>query len=246
MKKGFGSAITALCAVVALQGCAELVLNKPIDELYRDGEVSFQKGKYEDAVVQWRRVKESFPPPELSARVEINIADAYFLNKDYIEAAAEYENFRKLHLNHELMGYALYGQGLSNFKQIKGIDTDQTPVKNARSIFESYTRLYPGGASLPDVENRIRDCRDKQLQYELYVGSFYLRTGSYPAAIARFEEALKVFGDLPRSDETLFNLGCSYVKNGQKDKGQEAYERLLKEHASSSLVPEAKKAMATL
>lgn len=246
MKMGFRAVFTALCTLTLLQGCAELKLNKSTDELYRDGEVSFQKGKYEDAVIQWRRVKESFPPPELSARVEINIADAYFLNKDYIEAAAEYENFRKLHPNHELMGYALYGQGLSNFKQIKGIDTDQTPVKNALSLFESYTKLYPGGANLPDVQARIVDCRDKQLQYELYVGKFYLRTGFYPAAIARFEEALKGFGDLPRSDETLFYLGSAYVENGQKPKGQEVYTRLLKEHATSSFVPEAKKAMAAL
>lgn len=72
MKMGFRAVFTALCTLTLLQGCAELKLNKSTDELYRDGEVSFQKGKYEDAVIQWRRVKESFPSPELSARVEIN------------------------------------------------------------------------------------------------------------------------------------------------------------------------------
>lgn len=246
MKMGFRAACAAVCTMLVLQGCAEVRLNKPPEELLKDGEISFQKGKYADAVAQWRRVKESFPPPELSAKVEINIADAYFLNKEYIEAAAEYENFRKLHPNHELAGYALYGQGLSNFTQVKGIDTDQTPIKNALSLFEAYTRLYPNGASILEVQEKIRTCRDKQLQYELYVGTFYLRTGHYPAAIARLEEALKGFGDLPRSDETLFYLGNAYVESGQKPKGQEVYARLLKEYASSAYAPEAKKAMAAL
>jgi outer membrane protein assembly factor BamD len=247
MKMGLMAACAAACAMLLLQGCAaEVRLNKPTEELMRDGESSFQKGKYADAVAQWRRIKESFPPPELSAKVEINIADAYFLNKEYIEASAEYENFRKLHPNHELAGYALYGQGLSNFSQIKDIDTDQTPLKNSLSLFESYARLYPAGASILQVQERIRACRDKQLQYELYVGTFYLRTGHYPAAIARLEEALKGFGDLPRSDETLFYLASAYVESGQKPKGQEVYARLLKEHASSVYVPKAKKAMAAL
>jgi len=241
MKIRFEFFLVFICTALLLEGCSELKLNKPVDELYRDGEVSFQKRKYEDALAQWKRVKESFPPPEMSARTEINIADAYFLNKDYIEAAAEYENFRKLHPSHELAGYALFGQGMSYFSQIKGIDTDQTPVKNSLAIFESYLKLYPNGANTLEVQDKIRACRDKQLQYELYVGRYYLRTKSYPAAIARFEKALYSFVDLPRSDETLFYLGQAYLKGGQEPKVREVYTRLLKEHSNSKFVPDIKK-----
>ncbi|NVN92865.1 MAG: outer membrane protein assembly factor BamD [Desulfuromonadales bacterium] len=246
MKIRLTAAFIFIGSALLLQGCAELKLNKPVDELYRDGESSFQKGKYEDALAQWKRVKESFPEPGLSARTEINIADAYFLNKDYIEAAAEYDNFRKLHPSHDLAGYALFGQGLSYFKQIKGIDTDQTPVKNALTIFESYLKLYPGGANTLEVQDKIRACRDKQLQYELYVGGYYLRTKLYPAAIARFEWALYNFVELPRTDETLYNLGKAYIKGGQKTKGRDVYSRLLKEYASSKFAPEVKKVIEQL
>jgi len=246
MKIRFKAACVVISMALLQQGCSEVKLNKPVDQLYRDGEVSFQKGKYGDALAQWKRVKESYPPPELSARTEINIADAYYLNKDYIEAAAEYDNFRKLHPSHELAGYALFGQGLSNYRQIKGIDTDQTPVKNALGIFESYRKLYPNGASTLEVEEKIRACRDKQLQYELYVAKFYLRTKAYPAAIGRFEGALYSFYDLPRSDETLFFLGRAYVASGQKEKGRDVYSRLLKEYSGSTYVPEVKKAIEKL
>lgn len=233
--------LLAAAVLLQLHGCAEVKLNKPIEQLYKDGEVSFDNGKYEDALVQWRRVKESFPPPDLAARTEINIADAYFLHKEYIEAAAEYDNFRKMHPSHELAGYALFGQGLSNFMQIKGIDTDQTPVKNALAIFESYVKLYPNGANILDVKEKIRACRDKQLQYELYVGGYYLRTDSIPAAIGRLEGALYSFSDLPRSDETLYYLGQAYLAGGQKPKGRDVLARLLKEYPASKLAPDAKR-----
>lgn len=229
-----------------LQGCAAPQLNKPVDDLFKDGEQSFQNKKYADAITQWKRVKESYPSPDLAARTEINMADAYFLNREYIEAAVEYESFRKLHPSHARSGYALYRQGMSYFKQVKGIDTDQTPVKNALAIFESYLRLYPDGEHTAEVQEKVRECRDKQLQYEMYVGKFYLRNRSYPAAIARFESALKLYSDLPRREELLQLLGRAYLDSGQKPKAREAYERLIKEFPATPFAPEAQKAIEKL
>jgi outer membrane protein assembly factor BamD len=207
--------------------------------MFKEGERLFQKGKYEDAIAQWKKVKESYQSPELSARAEINIADAYFLNKDFIEAAAAYEDFRKLHPSHPRAAYALYRQAMSHFNQIHGIDTDQTPVKNALITLESYVRLYPAGEHLSEVKEKIGVCRDKQLQYEIYVGRFYLNTGNYPAAIGRFEEALKVFPELSRRDEVLFYQGRAYQKAGQQPKAVEVFERLVKEFPASKFAGDA-------
>jgi outer membrane protein assembly factor BamD len=233
----------AILAALLLQGCSTPQVNKPPDVLFNDGEHFFQNGNYEDAVAQWKKVKESYQSPELSTRAEIGIADAYFLNKDYIEASAAYEDFRKLHPAHERAGYALYRQGMSNYNQINRIDTDQTPLKNALSVFESYIKLYPAGEFVAEVTEKIRDCHDKQLQYEIYVGQFYLKTEKYPAAIARFEEALKAFSDLPRRDELLYSLGLSYLGAGQKSKGREVFGRLFREFPGSPYINDANKAM---
>lgn len=233
----------AILAALLMQGCSTPQVNKPANVLFNDGEQFFQNGNYEDAVAQWKKVKESYQSPELSTRAELGIADAYFLNKDYIEASAAYEDFRKLHPAHERAGYALYRQGVSNYKQVNRIDTDQTPVKNALTVFESYIKLYPSGEYVAEVSEMIRDCRDKQLQYEIYVGRFYFRTEKYPAAIARFEEALKTFYDLPRRDELLYSLGLAYLGGGQKSKGREAFGRLSREFPGSPYINDANKAM---
>ncbi|GFE60244.1 outer membrane protein assembly factor BamD [Geobacter sp. AOG2] len=236
--------IIVICVMFAslLQGCATPPVSKLPDDLYRDGERSFQKGRYDDAVANWKKVKESYKSPELSAKAEIGIADAYYLNKDYIEAAAAYEDFRKLHPRHEQADYALYRQGLSYFRQINGIDTDQTPVKNALAIFESYLKLYPSGAYIQEAQEKIRNCREKQLQYEIYVGHFYLKTGKYSAAAARFEEALKTFPGLRHDDELLYYLGVTYREADQKEKSRETFDRLVREFPDSAYAAEARKA----
>ena len=236
------SAVIIMSAAL-LQGCATTQANKPNEVLFQEGEQFYQNGKYEDAIAQWKKVKESYQSPELTTRAELGIADAYFLNKDYIEAAAAYEDFRKLHPNHAQAGFALYRQGMSNFNQINRIDTDQTPVKNSLTIFESYLRLYPAGEQLTEIQEKIRDCRDKQLQYEIYVGRFYLKTDAYKAAIARFSEALKSFPDQARRDEVLYFLGRSHLENGEKSKGREFFGRLAREYPTRPFISDANKAM---
>lgn len=235
-----------IVASVLFQGCSTPQVNKPADVLYKEGEQFFKDEKYEDAIAQWKKVKETYQSPELTTKAELNIAEAYFLNKDYIEAAAGYEDFRKLHPKHPQADYALYRQGMSYFKQIHSIDTDQTPVKNAQVTFDSYLKLYPTGAQFAEVTERHRECRDKQLEYELYVGRFYLKTDVYKSAIARFEEALKAFSESPRRDEVLFYLGKAYLEDGQKTKGREVYGRLAREFPGSAYIADANKVMDSL
>ena len=243
MKTAVKLIATFILASALLQGCATPQVNKPADLLYKDGEQFFQDGKYEDAIAQWKKVKETYQSPELTTKAELNIADAYFLNKDYIEAGAGYEDFRKLHPKHPQADFALYRQGMSYFNQIHSIDTDQTPVKNAQTTFESYLRLYPAGAQLAEVQEKHRECRDKQLQYELYVGRLYMKTDAYKAAIARFEESLKMFADSARRDEVLYNLGRAYLQDGQKAKGREVFGQLSREFPGSAYIADANKAM---
>ncbi|OGT99552.1 MAG: outer membrane protein assembly factor BamD [Geobacteraceae bacterium GWC2_48_7] len=230
-----------ILVTLMLQACATVQLNKTPEEIYSQGETNFRKGNYEEAIAEWKKVKESYHSPELSARAEIGIADAYFMDKDYIEAAAAYEDFRKLHPVHAKAEYALFRQGMSYYRQIHGIDTDQLPVNNAVTILESYLKLYPTGEYIQEVRDSLKDCRNKQLQYEIYVGRYYLKTDKYPAAIARFEAALARFPDSAHRDELLFYLGKAYREAGDNEKARNAYEKLVKEYPASPFAAKAPK-----
>ncbi len=231
--------------ILLLAGCASTTppVTKNAETYFKEGEDFYERNAYEDAIAQWKKVKEAYSSPALTALAEIKIADAQFENGSYIEATASYEDFRKLHPSHEKAPYALFRLGLCYYKEITGIDTDQTPVKNAVTMFETFLRQYPTSEYAAEAKTLLEDCRSKQLQYEIYVGRFYLRTEKYQAAIKRLEDALANFPAAPPQDETLFYLGKAYLLSGEKEKGREAFLRLSKEYASSKFVEDARKTM---
>jgi outer membrane protein assembly factor BamD len=235
-------ACLALLSLSLLSACATAPPPvKTAADYYKEGEAAYAAQNYDEAIADWKKVREAYTSPELTTKADLNIADAYFDNKAYIEAAAAYESFRKLHPTNEKAEYALYRLGLSHYYQITGIDTDQTPVKNAVITLEGFLNIYPSSSFAPDVKQKLADCRIKQLEYENYVGSFYLRTKKYPAAIKRLSEALVRFPGTPKLDETLFYLGKAYIKSGDQAQGRAALNRLAKEYPNSPLNTDAAK-----
>jgi len=232
-----------LIAVIA--GCAGTVTQsgKSADTLFKEGEDYYSRGRYEDAIAQWKRVRDSYQSPEMTALAEIKIADAQFEDKNYIEAAAAYEDYRKLHPSNEKAPYALYRQALSNYNQMGGIDTDQTAVKNSVTLFRSFLQQYPDSEYAAEARDKLEVCRQRQLQYEIYIARYYLRTEAFAAAIKRLEEALVAFPGPAGHDETLYYLGIAYQKIGQKERAHDTFDSLIKEFPKSRFIADARKEM---
>lgn len=230
-------------SLLLLAGCASVTTPRGTtpEALLQEGDELSAKKHYEDAIIRWKKAKEMVTAPEIVALADLKIADALFAEEKYIEAAAEYENFRKLHPNNENIPFVIYRLGFCYFNQITGIDTEQTPVKNAVALFETFLRQYPSAEIADKVREKLAVSKNKQLQYEVYVGRFYFRTGKYPAAIKRLEEALVSFPKSDHLDETLYYLGRAYLAKGDKKKGEETFSRLLRDFPASKFAPESRK-----
>lgn len=239
----FKKYVICLGISVFLSSCASTPPVKSASEYFNEGEQAYNDKHYEEAIALWKKVKESYFSPELTTRAELNIADAMYDNGNYIEAAAEYESFRKLHPKHEKAPYALFRLGMCNFQQSTGFDTDQTPVNNSVTLFKTFLETYGDSPLAKDVRQKLEEAEAIQLRHEIYVGRFYLRTDKYNAAINRFLEVLKRFPASPLNDETLLYLGQAYIHSGQKEKGRDMFNRLYAEYPSSPHIDAAKKFM---
>ena len=141
-------------------------------------------------------------------------AEAYYQNKDYIEAAGEYQHFLDLHPLHKWADYAMYKLGMSHFHQIRTIDRDPEPVRKALETFQKLLSVFPEVEYVEEAKLKIKACQQLLAEHQLYVGRFYYKKGSYPAAIERFNYLLQTYPDLPTSEDGLYYLGMSYYYSG--------------------------------
>lgn len=230
-----------LLALLLLAGCANIPIQTQPAAIYKEGEEFYGTKHYDDAIAQYKKVRDAYASTELSTSAELRIADAYFESERYIEAASAYDEFRKLHPVHKNASYALYRIALANFNQITGIDRDQTPQKNSVIYFEEFLNKYPKAEYAADVRDKLASVRTQQLQYEQYVARFYYRTDKFNSAIKRLEDALIAFPKDSLHDETLFLLGASRLQSGNQEKAREAFNKLSNDFPNSRFIMDASK-----
>jgi len=211
------------------------------ESLYREGLTRFNKRDYHDAQKKFEELKSSFPDsPPYTVWAELKVGDCHFLKKEYVEAIATYEEFKKIHPSHEEIPYVQFQIGMSYFDQMLTLDRDQASTKKALSSFEYLIASYPPSLLTEKARGKIAVCKKRLADHEFYIGNFYYRDGRFEAAAWRFEGLLEKFPRVPEEDKTLYFLGKSYIELEQWKKAEAAFRKIVTEYPKSPHAREAK------
>jgi outer membrane protein assembly factor BamD len=231
--------ILSLILIPLLFGCSGKKGLKTIqgdpETLYKQGLIRFNKRDYPEALKKFEQLKSNFPDsPPYTVWAELKAADCHFLRKEYVEAIAAYEEFKKVHPTYEEIPYVQYQIGLSYFNQMLTLDRDQTFTKKALSNFEYLIANYPPSLFTEKAKEKVDVCKKRLADHEFYIANFYYKHGKFQAAVSRFEGLLKTFPKGPEEDKTLYLLGKSYLELDQWEKAREAFIKMVNEYPSSS------------
>jgi len=211
------------------------------ERLYKQGLTRFNKRDYSEALKKFEELKSSFPDsPPYTLWAELKVGDCHFLQKQYVEAIAAYEEFKKIHPGHEEIPYVQYQIGVSYYNQMLTLDRDQTPTKKALSNFEYLIANYPPSLFTEKAKEKIGSCKKRLADHEFYIGNFYYKQGRFQAAASRFEGLLEKFPKDPEEDKTLYFLGKSYLELDRWEKAELAFMKIVTEYPKSSHYKEAK------
>ncbi len=163
----------------------------------------------------------------------IKRAEAFYRDKNFIEASGEYQRFLELHPLHRLAAYVQFKLGMSYFNRIRGIDQDQEPLQKAIQSFQGLVAQYPTSPYADQAKEKITYCRDRLAEYQFYVGLFYFKKESYPAAIYRFQRILQDYPDTPMVVDALYYLGFSYELSDVPENALTSFQDLLQRYPKS-------------
>ena len=220
------SLLTVLGALLISCASAEVDPNNP-ESLFKDAQSDIESDRYQLAQEKLRKVKNKFPYSRFSIIARLRIADVYYLQDSFIEAAAAYEVFRDLHPNHEKAEYASFRVGESYFNAApSNIARDQSYSVKALDAFEQFERRF-GTKKKPyavQIPAKIKMVRNRLAAKELYIANWYLGQDEYRASIGRYEKILKIFPHSESAKDAKENL--AEAKEGF---AEEEKERLAKE-----------------
>lgn len=209
--------------------------------LYRQGLERFNKRDYSEALEIFGQIKSSFPDsPPYTQWAEIKVGDCHFFKKEYPEAIAAYEEFKKTRPTHEDIPYVQYQIAMAHFSQMRTHDRDQTSTQKALSNFEYLVANTPSSVFTQKALEKIETCKKQLADHEFYIGHYYYKQGKYLAAVSRLEGLLEKFPKRAEEDKTLFLLGKSYLEIDQWEKAKEMFTRIVNDYPKSSHYKEAR------
>lgn len=211
------------------------------DALYRKGLALYNRKMHSRALEVFNELKASFPGEDpYYTLAELKVADCYFFQKEYTGAISHYEEFKKFHPFHEDIPYVIFQIGLSHFNQMLSIDRDQSATRNALSNFEFLIANYPPSLFTEKARDKVKICRERLAEKELYVAKFHYKRKKYQGAKARLEDIVKLYPETNTLDEALFYLGRSHQELGERDAARRVFMELIENYPDSSFSDEAK------
>ena len=214
--------------------------------MLKQADLLISNKKYEEArdILEDIRVKDASQKYATIAR--LRIADTFFEDKSYEEAAVEYGSFLNLHNRHRYASYAQFKLAMCYFKRIKSVDVSYSWAKQALDEFEKLQQNYPRNPYLDTVDERIKVCKRILAEFELYVGSFYFKKGSFNAAVQRLNNILKTYPDSDKEPDALYYIGVSYKNLGQQDEAVAALNSLIEKYPAMKISGKAKEVLASI
>jgi len=164
------------------------------EQLYEQAERYIKSDKLQIALERLRVLRNKFPYSRFSQVAQLRIADVYFLQAAFAEAAASYELFRELHPKHEKAPYALFRAGESYFRATPStIARDLTYGHKSIEALSSYLKLHPSGEHSDDAQKLLVQMRDRLAEKELSIANFYFKKRFYGAAERRYKKILDLY-----------------------------------------------------
>lgn len=213
-----------------------------VAELYKRGLSSYKRKQYSRAMEIFNELKASFPGEDpYYAWAELKVADCHFFKEEYEEAINQYEEFKKFHPFHEDIPYVVFQIGLSYFNQMKSADRDQTSTRKALSNFEFIIANYSPSIFSEKAREKVRICREKLAEKELYIAKYYYKRKKYEGAKSRLQTTVELYPGVEILDEVLAYLGRSYLKLGKNDAARRVFTDLVKSYPDSKFSSEARR-----
>ena len=214
------------------------------EQAFQRGEEQFEKRKWQRARTYYTHVYENFPNDPLGRRSLLRIADTYYEQGDpvnLVEAQYKYRDFLNRYPTSDQADYAALQIAMCSFKQMEKPDRDQAKTKEAVEKFNEMLKTFPRSALREEAEARRQEALDRLARHEHLVARFYIKRGSYNAALQRLNYLVDTYPTYSDRAGAFFDLGTALSALGRNGEAKLYFERIVSEFPQSDYAERARR-----
>jgi len=245
-----------LIRIAAMTGCSskknslsdQELVSQAVEELYTKAKSALDRGNYNFAIDNYRRLESAFPYGEYTEQAKLDMIFAFDKTGQVEKAVEAADNFIKLYPTHKNVDYAYFA---SFEKKTGAIDKfikggkksirDPKPYRDSQKSFEELVKRYPNSIYADDAKQRMVYIRNALAERELAIAQFYYDNQTYVAAVNRCKTIIYRFETSPSTEGALVLMEKSYLEMGLNDLAASTHKVLLENFPNNQQEPFTKK-----
>ena len=236
----FFSLLLAFLAFQAASCSGKKVDEDNPQELYKDAEEDIDDKRFAMALDKLKSIKNKFPYSHLATQAKLRIADVYYMEDSFIEAAGSYESFRDMHPKHDRADYVIFRIGESYFNQLPGgHDRDISPATKSLEAYRELLTLYPKSQFAEAAKSHAKEATETLAAKEQYVADFYFIREMFDSAATRYEKITSKFAGTEAEQLAYWRWGQSLIRLNKRDEAKHVYRTYLSRYPNGAYARDA-------
>ena len=229
--------VGVLLALLSVSCSQETVLS---EQEYHDTATKAMDDKYYDvAIHHYQKLLEEYPFSDYSEEAQLKIGQAQYLNKQYAEAIASFQDFQRMHPTNPNLGLTEYYTAMAYLDQAGSPDRDQRAAENAQVHFQAVLTRYPDSPYTEEAKKKLKECRELLAGHEYAIAKFYLVWLDPVGAEARLRRLLENYPDTDTAGDALAHFARYFRKRGDVTRSALAYASVVSQYPKNPAAAEA-------
>lgn len=192
------------------------------------GLLAYKNKRYAEAIQYFEHVKAKYPYSSFARQSDLQIAETYFIQSKWIDAAYSYNFYLRFHPNSDEAPYAAYKACLA-FNNSRPSDfflfppshkKDQTATYETLAAAENFLKNFKEAKYEKEVLGIKSDMLNLLTEHDLSIAKHYEKREKYLGALWRYEKILSEYPDSPKTPKIL--LAAAELSLGKLNKPEKA------------------------
>ncbi len=168
--------------------------DSPEGELVALSKRLYEARMYSVARDSLQSLKDRYPLGAYATFAEIKVADSYYFNGEYNEAAKFYEGFMKSYPGSPDLPYVELQAARSHVKSARGTGRDRQPLERGLTIFDGIVERYPGTPYSAAAQRERVPIIEQLAEYDRLIIDFYKKRENMAAVAFREKQYTERWG----------------------------------------------------